>query len=98
MSEHALAPLPPGFPLAAADADGLALAVGTLVRIPAMPDWLLRHLPDDEADALRNYEGTTLPVLDIDRYGYLWFGEASARFCLRPGEVRGASPVGLDSA
>ena len=92
------APLPPGFPLAAADADGVALALGTLVRIPAMPDWLLRDLPPDDADALRSYEGRALPVLEIDRYGYLWFGEAGARFCLRPSEVRIASPAGPGSS
>jgi len=79
--------LPPGFPLAATDSAGRPIDQGTRVRIPCLPDWLIHDLPEPEVAELRRFEGRSLPVLRIDAYGYLWFGENSPRFCLRPAEV-----------
>lgn len=87
LSDRTHGPLPPGFPLAATDAAGQPIGAGTRVRIPRLPDWLVHDLPTHEVAQLRRFERRSLPVLAIDAYGYLWFGEASARFCLRPAEV-----------
>ena len=86
-SDRTQGSLPPGFPLAATDAAGQPVCAGMRVRIPRLPDWLIHDLPEQEVAQLRNFEGRSLPVLGIDAYGYLWFGEPSARFCLRPAEV-----------
>lgn len=80
-------PLPPGFPLAATDAEGRPVAEGSRVLIPAMPHWLIHDLPDEDVAHLRTVEGKVLPVLEIDGFGYLWFGEEDPWFCLKPHEV-----------
>lgn len=72
-----------------ADRLGRPLHVGSHVRIPAMPEWLVRGLPADDVAALRAAEGSVMTVLEIDVHGYVWFGAGNTGrwFCLRPDEV-----------
>ncbi len=80
--------LPPGFPLAAVDESGYPIAVGAKVRIVSVASCMQGLPPKDQA-RLRSYEGQELPVLEIDRYGMLWFGSegGSSNFSLKPREV-----------
>ncbi|MGO1068286.1 hypothetical protein [Lysobacter sp. CA199] len=80
-------PLPPGFPLAATDSSGQAIVEGSRVRIGVMPQWLIHDLPAEDVARLRAVEGRVLPVLEIDGFGYLWFGDHDPWFCLMPTEV-----------
>lgn len=52
-----------------------------------MPQWVIHDLPEEEITRLRTLEGRVLPVLKIDGFGYLWFGERDPWFCLMPTEV-----------
>lgn len=81
-------PLPPGFPLHSVDHAGRALGVGAKVRIESVAS-CIRGLPKEEQARLRSYEGKVFEVLEIDRYGMLWFAAETggAPFSLRPGEV-----------
>ena len=80
--------LPPGFPLAAVDEDGRAIVVGAKVRIVTVSSGIQGLAPEDRA-RLRSYEGKVLPVLEIDRYGMIWFEAegGSGNFSLKPREV-----------
>lgn len=80
--------LPPGFPLAAVDSAGQPIHVGAKVRIESVAS-CLRELPKEDQARLRSYQGTTFAVLEIDRYGMIWFAgnDGSANFSLRPNEV-----------
>lgn len=72
------------------DKKGKPISVGANATIPTMPSWLLADLPADEVTALRQLEGTVMPIVEIDEYGYVWFGangKDSRWFCLRPEEV-----------
>jgi hypothetical protein len=77
-------------PLLPIDSHGSEIFQGCLVRIPVIPDWLASGLPVEDIEALRQVEGTIMRVLEIDRFGYLWFGSATggAWFCLRPTDVK----------
>jgi hypothetical protein len=46
-------------------------------------------LPQEDQARLRSYEGKVFEVLEIDRYGMVWFGAdgGGANFSLRPDEV-----------
>jgi hypothetical protein len=46
-------------------------------------------LPNEEQTRLRSYEGLVFEVLEIDRYGMMWFGSegGAANFSLRPEEI-----------
>lgn len=82
-------PLPPGFPLLSVDRAGRAIRVGAQVRIVSVRSYV-NGLPVEDQKRLRSYEGQTLNVLEIDRYGMVWFGfDGSSRpdFSLRPEEV-----------
>ena len=79
--------LPPGYPLAAVDANGKPLQVGQMACVPLMPSWLLDDLPADEVARLRAVEGVALPIHGFDAYGYVWFGQDGPWFCVRPGET-----------
>jgi len=48
-----------------------------------------RGLPPEDQARLKSYEGKILEVLEIDRYGMIWFGVdgGSDNFSLKPGEV-----------
>ena len=80
--------LPPGYPLAAVDSAGQPIRVGAKVRIESVAS-CIRELPKEDQARLRSYQGKTFEVLEIDRYGMIWFaGDAgSANFSLRPSEV-----------
>lgn len=74
-------------PHARLDANGELLNIGDLVLIPKMPGWLLRDLPEDEQDRLRALENVPLHILEFDAHGYVWFGQNSPWFCVRPTEL-----------
>jgi hypothetical protein len=76
-------------PLPALDSAGRSIVVGSLAKIPQLPDWLLRDLPSEEVATLRSVEGSVMPVVEIDQHGYVWFGAdgESRWFCLRPDEL-----------
>ncbi len=82
-------PLPPGFPLPSVDKAGRAIRAGAQVRIDSVRS-CAKGLPDEDRQRLRSYEGRVLNVLEIDRYGMIWFGfdgSSSPGFSLRPEEV-----------
>jgi hypothetical protein len=70
------------------DARGAPLCVGSLVTIPRLPVWLTHDLPHDEVERMRALEGSVMPVLEFDAYGYVWFGVTGPWFALRPSEVQ----------
>ena len=80
--------LPPGFPLASVDESGRPIAVGAKVRIVSVAS-CVRELPGEDQARLRSYEGKTFQVLEIDRYGMIWFGGdgGGSNFSLKPEEV-----------
>ena len=80
--------LPPGFPLPAVDSSGRPIRVGAKVRIESVAS-CVRGLPKEDQARLRSYEGKIFEVLEIDRYGMVWFGVdgGSASFSLKPGEL-----------
>ena len=80
--------LPPGFPLAAVDESGRPIVVGAKVRIVSVASCAYGLPPEDQA-RLRSYEGKEFQVLEIDRYGMIWFGSdgAGGNFSLKPREV-----------
>jgi hypothetical protein len=80
--------LPPGFPLAAVDETGRPIVVGAKVRIVSVASCAHGLPPEDQA-RLKSYEGKVFQVLEIDRYGMIWFrsdGEIG-NFSLKPREV-----------
>jgi hypothetical protein len=80
--------LPPGFPLAPADKHGSPIVVGAQVQIVSVAS-CARGLPREDQARLRSYEGKTFQVLEIDRYGMIWFGAegGGGNFSLKPEEV-----------
>src|SRR5262245_34331115 len=86
-------PLPPGYPLEPIDARGCRIAQGDLVLIPSpLPTWLVHDLPAEDVARLKQREGTVMRILELDAYGFVWFGEEDPWFSLRPGEVLRQSP------
>jgi hypothetical protein len=82
-------PLPPGYPLPAVDKAGRPIVVGAKVRVLSVRSGT-RGLPDEDQKRLRSYEGQTFDVLEIDRYGMVWFGSdgsTTPNFSLRPEEI-----------
>jgi hypothetical protein len=80
--------LPPGFPLAPVDEAGRQIVVGAKVRIVSVASCAY-GLPREDQLRLKSYEGQTLQVLEIDRYGMIWFGSEGGRsnFSLKPEEI-----------
>jgi hypothetical protein len=80
--------LPPGFPLAAIDDAGRTIEVGAKVRIVSVASSAQGLPPEDQA-RLRSYQGKEFQVVEIDRYGMIWFASegASGNFSLKPREV-----------
>lgn len=80
--------LPPGFPLAPVDESGRTIVVGAKVRIVSVAS-CVRELPREDQTRLRSYEGKTFQVLEIDRYGMIWFGadDGGTNFSLKPEEL-----------
>lgn len=60
---------------------------GALVRILTIPHWLTHDLPAEDVARLKAVEGTVMRVLELDAYGYVWFGEHGPWFSLQPSEV-----------
>lgn len=81
--------LPPGFPLAAADESGRPIVVGAKVRIVSVSSCAHGLPPEDQA-RLKCYEGKVFQVVEIDRYGMIWFAPdgGGSNFSLKPREVR----------
>jgi hypothetical protein len=80
--------LPPGYPLPSVDNSGRAIKIGAKVRIESVAS-CARGLPHEDQVRLKSYEGKIFEVLEIDRYGMIWFGAdgGSANFSLKPSEV-----------
>ena len=80
--------LPPGFPLPSVDSSGRPIRLGVKVRIVSVAS-CAHGLPDEDRRRLKSYEGKVFEVLEIDRYGMIWFGAdgGNASFSLRPSEV-----------
>jgi hypothetical protein len=80
--------LPPGYPLPSVDNSGRAIEIGAKVRIESVAS-CARGLPHEDQLRLKSYEGKIFEVLEIDRYGMIWFGAdgGSANFSLKPSEV-----------
>jgi hypothetical protein len=64
-------------------------SVGDSARILTIPRWLTHDLPEEEVQRLLQCEGTVMRVLEIDSYGYLWFGarDEGRWFCLTHNEI-----------
>ena len=71
------------------DSQGRPIEVGVEARILTIPEWLTHDLPSEEVAQLRAAEGRIMKVLEVDEYGYVWFGTDNAGrwFCLRPSEI-----------
>ena len=71
------------------DSKGKPIAVGSWAVIPELPHWLVQDLPTDEVKLLRQTEGSVMKVIDIDAYGYVWFGTDNQGhwFSLQPSEI-----------
>jgi len=80
--------LPPGFPLAPMDESGHGIVVGAKVRIISITS-CVNELPPEDRARLRSCEGQVFQVLEIDRYGMIWFepDAGSGKFSLKPREV-----------
>lgn len=80
--------LPPGFPLPPVDKSGRAISVGAKVRIVSVAS-CASGLPREDQIRLSSYVGKILEVLEIDRYGMIWFGGegGGGNFSLKPVEV-----------
>jgi len=65
------------------------ISVGDSVLILAIPGWLTHDLPEEEVQRLLQCEGTVMRVLEVDSYGYLWFGarDEGRWFCLTHNEI-----------
>lgn len=62
--------------------------VGGKVRIVSVTSCAIGLPPEDQA-RLKSYEGKVFQVLEIDRYGMIWFSSdgGSSNFSLKPREV-----------
>jgi hypothetical protein len=80
--------VPPGVPLPPVDAAGRQITVGSKARIVSVAS-CAKGLPAEDQARLRSYEGQTLEVVDIDRFGFVWFGykASGGNFSLMPNEV-----------
>jgi len=88
MTARSQPPLPPGFPLPSVDKAGKSIRAGAKVRILSVAS-CAKWLPAEDQHRLRSYEGHVFAVLEIDRYGMVWFGSEGGgpSFSLRPEEV-----------
>lgn len=81
--------LPPGFPLPSLDNSGRPIQVGAKVRIVSVAS-CASGLPREDQVRLKSYVGKVFEIIEIDRYGMIWFGsEEGGNFSLKPGEVEG---------
>ena len=71
------------------DPAGKVIVVGAQVRVVSVRS-CTRGLPAEDQERIRSYEGKALTVVEIDRYGMIWFsydGSSEPHFSLRPEEV-----------
>jgi hypothetical protein len=54
------------------DINGVAVRVGTWVRVLKIGESVLEQLPESEAEAARAMEGEVLEVYEIDDWGGAW--------------------------
>jgi hypothetical protein len=73
----------------AVDAHNKPISAGCLVRIIKIPTWLMHDLPKQEVRRLLQCEGSIMKILEVDQYGYIWFGANNEGrwFCLKQNEV-----------
>ena len=71
------------------DSAGNVLSADSVVRILNIPEWLTHDLPADEVAQLKALTGSTMQVLELDSYGYVWFGSSDGTkwFCIRPSDT-----------
>jgi len=71
------------------DAHNKPITAGSFVRIIKIPTWLTHDLPEQEVKRLLQCEGSIMEILEVDNYGYIWFGTNNEGrwFCLKPNEV-----------
>lgn len=76
-------------PLQPVDVHNNPISVGSRVQILEIPAWLVHDLPEQEVLRLRKCEGQVMKILEVDQFGYVWFGanDEGRWFCLRPHEV-----------
>ena len=73
--------------MAAVDESGRPIVVGAKVRIVSVASCAQGLPPQDQA-RLKSYQGKEFQVLEIDRYGMIWFAVVgSGNFSLKPREV-----------
>jgi len=74
--------------LAAVDESGRPIAVGAKIRIVSVASGE-QGLPPEDRARLRSCQGKVFEVMEIDRYGMIWFGSTEGRsgFSVRPQEV-----------
>lgn len=85
--DHRYESAPPSLPPSGADAQNQPLHSGDVVRIERIPEWLTHDLPKADADLIRTCEDLEVRILEIDAFGYLWFGDEDPWFCLRHEDV-----------
>jgi hypothetical protein len=71
------------------DSAGNPVGIGMQAKIATIPGWLTHDLPEEDAAALESLRGAIMRIIDIDAYGYVWFGSAdgSPWFCLQPSDI-----------
>jgi hypothetical protein len=73
-----------------ADANGNPISIGSLVRVPKIPGWLIHDLPFEDVEQLKKIEDSPLRVTEIDGHGYIWLGVSDGSagwFCVKPNEI-----------
>lgn len=71
------------------DSQGCQIEIGAEAKILTIPEWLTHDLPSEEVAELNAVVGKIMKVLEVDEYGYVWFGTDNVGrwFCLRPSEI-----------
>jgi hypothetical protein len=68
----------------------VCIQAGDRVRVNAIPDWLLRDLPEEDQERLKAHKGKIVTVLELMPHGYLWlsFADGTEGFSLKPSDVQ----------
>jgi hypothetical protein len=66
------------------------IQAGDRVRVNNIPDWLLRDLPEEDQERLKNLKGQMVTVLKFMLHGYLWlsFPDGTEGFSLQPSDIQ----------
>lgn len=64
--------------------------VGDRVRVTSIPEWLLRDLPEEDQERLKNHLGQIVTVLQLMPHGCLWlsFSDGTEGFSLQSSNVQ----------